>query len=365
MTAMKPTSLAATRRQFLSASTVAALLASSLKAAPAHPQAPAPAGRIDCQSHLFVPELLDFMEKRKSTPYVYRKGSDRFVVVGEWHRRILPKHTDVAAKLADMDANGIQMTALSINDPGPEIFGKDGLAIARMVHDYLGGLAKQYPTRFFGLATLPLQDMDGALVELDRCVNKLGMRGVLLYSNLDGKFPDLDEFRPLFERVVELDMPILLHPAYPMTYDATKGYEMVAGLGLMFDTTIALSRIILAGILDQFPKLKLVCPHVGGALPYLIGRIDHQTQVLKRGAEKIRKPPSEYLKQVYLDTVTPIALGIRFAYDFAGPDRLLFASDHPWVDPKLIAGNIEGLKFPAGDEKKIFAGNARKLFKLA
>jgi predicted TIM-barrel fold metal-dependent hydrolase len=233
-----------------------------------------------------------------------------------------------------------------------------------MVHDYLGDLAKQYPTRFFGLATLPLQDMDAALVELDRCVQKLGMRGVLLYSNLDGKFPDLDEFRPLFARVEELDVPLLLHPAYPTTYEATKGYEMAAGLGLMFDTTIALSHIILAGILDQFPNLKLVCPHVGGTLPYLIGRIDHQTQVLKRGAEKIRKPPSEYLKQVYLDTVTPIALGIRYAYDFAGPERLLFASDHPWVDPQLIAGNIQSLNLPAEDEKKIFSVNARKLFKL-
>jgi predicted TIM-barrel fold metal-dependent hydrolase len=322
------------------------------------------AGHIDCQSHLFVPDLLEFMEKRKVQPYAYRNGNDRYVVVGEWHRRILPKHTDVAAKLADMDANGIRMTALSINDPGPELFGSDGLVIARMVHDYLGELTQRHPTRFFGLATLPLQDMDGALLELERCVNNLGMRGILLYSNLDGKFPDLDEFRPLFRRAEELDLPILLHPAYPMTYEATKGYEMTAGLGLMFDTTIALSRMILAGILDQFPKLKLVCPHVGGALPYLIGRLDHQTQVLKRGAGKIRKPPSEYLKQVYLDTVTPISLGIRYAYDFAGVDRLLFASDHPWVDPKLIARNVRSLRFPAEDEEKIFSGNARQLFKL-
>jgi hypothetical protein len=96
-----------------------------------NPSGRSASGRIDCQSHLFAPELLDFMEKRKTTPYVYRKGNDRFVVVGEWHRRILPKHTDVAAKLADMDANGIQMTALSINDPGRELFGKDGLAIAQ------------------------------------------------------------------------------------------------------------------------------------------------------------------------------------------------------------------------------------------
>lgn len=320
--------------------------------------------RIDCQSHIYPPEMIAFLERRKTSPYVYRKGDDRYVVVKDWHRRILPKHTDVNAKIRDMDMSGIDLTALSINDPGPELFGTEGPAVSRMVNDYIAEVVRSHPNRFFGLTVLPLQDMRAALDELDRCVSKLGMRGILLYSNLNGKYPDELEFRTLFARAVDLDIPVLLHPAYPMTYEATKGYEMAAGLGLMFDTTIALTRIILAGILDQHPKLKLVCPHVGGALPYLIGRIDHQTQVLKRGAENIKRAPSEYLKQVYLDTVTPIPLGIRYAYDFVGPDRLLFASDHPWVDPRLIAENIKGLNFPAGDERKIFEVNARRLFKL-
>jgi predicted TIM-barrel fold metal-dependent hydrolase len=156
----------------------------------------------------------------------------------------------------------------------------------------------------------------------------------------------------------------LLHPAYPVTYEQTKAYTMAAGLGLMFDTTIALSRIILAGILDQHPKLKLVCPHVGGALPYLIGRIDHQTQVLKRGAENITKPPSEYLKNIYLDAVSPIPLAIRYGIDFVGADRMLYSSDHPWVDPKLISGHIQSLQLPPEDEAKIFGVNARKLFRI-
>ncbi len=165
-------------------------------------------------------------------------------------------------------------------------------------------------------------------------------------------------------RAQELDVPLLLHPAYPMTFEATKGYDMTGGLGLMFDTTIALTRIILAGILDQYPKLKLVCPHVGGALPYLVGRIDHQTMVLKRGAENLRKAPSEYLKQIWMDTVSPLAMAIRYGYDFIGPDRLLYASDHPWVDPKLIAANVASLKLPPADERKIWSENARRLFRL-
>lgn len=132
----------------------------------------------------------------------------------------------------------------------------------------------------------------------------------------------------------------------------------------MFDTTIALGRIIMAGILEQHPKLKLVCPHVGGALPYLIGRVDHQAMVLKRGAENIKRPPSEYLRNIWLDTVSPLAQAIRYGYDFVGPDRLIFASDHPWVDPELIVGEVAKMKLPAADEAKIFSGNARKLFNL-
>jgi predicted TIM-barrel fold metal-dependent hydrolase len=345
------------RRQFLSTPALALSAAAAADAAPADV-------RIDCQSHLFCPELLDLMEKRRDSPRVYRQGSDRFVVIGEWTRRLLPKHTDVPAKLADMDASGIGMTALSINDPGPELFAKEGPAVARLVNDWIAAIAKQHPTRFFGLCTLPLQNMEACLAELDRSVTRLGMRGILLYSNNAGRFPDEPAFRPLFRRAEELDVPILLHPAYPTTYDATKGYEMAAGLGLMFDTTIALTRIILAGILDEFPKLKLVCPHVGGALPYLVGRIDHQTMVLKRGAEHIRRAPSEYLRQIWLDTVSPLAMSIRYGYDFVGPDRLLYASDHPWVDPKLIAENVRSLRLPAADEGKIFSANARSLFRL-
>src|SRR6185369_17910602 len=125
-------------------------------------------------SHLFCPDLLDLMEKRKDSPHVYRKGGDRFVVIGEWTRRILPKHTDIAAKLADMDAAGIGMTALSINDPGPELFGKDGPAVSRLVNDAIAEITKKHPQRFFGLMVLPLQDMEASQAEMERCANKLG-----------------------------------------------------------------------------------------------------------------------------------------------------------------------------------------------
>jgi predicted TIM-barrel fold metal-dependent hydrolase len=321
-------------------------------------------GRIDVQSHLYVPELLDLMEKRDRSPRAYRQGAERYVQVNKWVRRVLPKHTDVGAKVADMDAAGIEITALSINDPGPELFGADGPRVARMAHDFLASVCRAHPGRFFGLAALPLQDMDAALAELRRVVEKLDFRGILLYSNLDGHWPDEPPFRPLFRRAEEMNVPILLHPAYPMTYDATSGYEMTGMLGLMYDTSIALTRIILSGMLDEFPRLKLVCPHVGGTVPYLIGRIDHQTMTLKRGAERLKRPPSEYLRQVWLDAVSPLPQAIRYGYEYVGVDRIMYASDHPWVDPQLIARAIDALKLPAEDQRKIYSGNARKLFQL-
>lgn len=304
------------------------------------------------------------MEKRKISPYAYRRDGGTFIVVNDWVRRLMPKHTDIDAKLAEMDAVGIQLTALSINDPGPELFGSEGPAIARLVHDFVAEATRKHPSRFFGLMTLPLQHMRASLDEADRCRSKLGMKGILLYSNINGEFPDEPKYRPLFEFAQDANLPILLHPAYPLTYQQTRGYEMAAGLGLMFDTTIALARLILSGVLDEYPRLKLVCPHVGGALPYLVGRIDHQTMVLKRGADRLRKAPSEYLKQVWFDTVSPLALAIRYGIEFAGAGKMLFSSDHPWVDPRLILGLLRGLKLPAADEARVLSGNAKALFSL-
>jgi predicted TIM-barrel fold metal-dependent hydrolase len=190
------------------------------------------------------------------------------------------------------------------------------------------------------------------------------MKGILLYTNLAGRFPDEPEFRPLFARAVELDVPVLLHPAKPITTDVVKAYEMTSTLGNMFDNTIALTRLLLSGILDELPKLKLVCPHLGGTLPYIVGRLDHQIHVLKRGPQKLARKPSDYVRSIYLDVVSPLPEAMRFALDFSGPDRLLFSSDHPWVEPQFIIDTISAANLPATAEEKIYSLNAKKLFRL-
>ena len=353
-----------TRREFLArTAAVPAICSVGATAAGVGPRAAA-TERIDCQSHLFCPELVALMEKRAGDPRVFRQDGVRVVQMGDWLRKIPDHYLSVERKLATMDANGIGLTALSINDPGPEWFGADGPAIAQLVNDYIAGVVRQHPTRFFGLCVLPTQDIRAALAELDRCVQKLGFKGWLVYTNLAGRFPDEKQFRPLFARAAELDLPVLLHPAKPITIDFVKGYEMTSTLGNMFDNTIALTRLILSGLLDEFPKLKLVCPHLGGTLPYIVGRLDHQVLVLKRGPKNLTRAPSEYLRQIWLDVVSPLPLAIKFGYDFIGGDRLLFSSDHPWVEPEVIIKCLEDAHLPPDAHSGIFAGNARQLFGL-
>jgi len=354
-----------TRRRFLASAGAGSALASlPLAGAEKEPAARRIGGLVDCQSHLFFPEVLDLMRQRKADPLVYERDGTTFLKMGDWLRKVPPPYLSVEVKLAAMDASGIGLTLLSNNDPGPEWFGDDGPAVAQVIHDSLAGVIAKHPTRFRGLCTLPLQNEAAAAAELDRCVKKLGFVGILLYTNLADVWCDEPQFHWLYARAEELGVPVLLHPARPMTTEQVKGYELTSTLGNMFENTIALARIIASGLLDRHPKLKLVCPHLGGTLPYICGRMDHQLHVLKRGPQNLRRKPSEYLRSIYMDIVSPLPEAMRFALDFSSADRLLFSSDHPWVQPKEILDPLRSLKLPPADEVKILAGNARQLFRL-
>jgi predicted TIM-barrel fold metal-dependent hydrolase len=351
------------RRQFVAAGASTGFAVATATAAVSH-AAKQPSGLIDCQSHLFPPAVVDVMRRRRQDPQVYDDNGATILKMGSWLRKIPPEYLDVNAKLKAKDASGISITMLSTNDPGPEWFGRDGLAIAQLINDSIAAVVAEHPTRFRGLCVLPLQDENSASDELDRCHGKLEMKGILLYTNLAGRWCDEPEFSWLYARAEELGMPVLLHPTKPMTTEAVKGYELTSTLGNMFENTIALARIIASGLLDRHPRLKLVCPHLGGTLPYIIGRMDHQVTVLKRSTQTLERKPSQYLRSIYMDIVSPLPEAIRFAIDFSGPDRLLFASDHPWVEPRLILETLRILQLPAHDEKRILSENARELFDL-
>jgi predicted TIM-barrel fold metal-dependent hydrolase len=353
------------RRHFLAAAGTGSTLGSlPLAVAESTIASPMTSGIVDCQSHLFFPEVLELMRKRQSDPIVYDRDGSTILKMGDWLRKVPPTYVSVDDKITSMNASGIAITLLSNNDPGPEWFGPDGPSVAQVIHDSLAAVIAKNPDRFRGLCTLPLQNEAAAFSELDRCVKKLGFVGILLYTNLAGVWCDEPQFHWLYARAEELGVPILLHPARPMTTEMVKGYELTSSLGNMFENTIALARVIASGLLDKHPQLKLVCPHLGGTLPYICGRMDHQLHVLKRGPQSLSRKPSEYLRSIYMDIVSPLPEAMRFALDFTTADKLLFSSDHPWVQSNEILQPLRSLQLAPTDEAKILAENARRLFQI-
>jgi predicted TIM-barrel fold metal-dependent hydrolase len=323
--------------------------------------------RIDCQSHVFPPAYAELLLQSRSSLRAEKDGDVYRISYGELQEyRLRLEMFDPAAKLREMDAHGIDVAVLSVNTPGPELLPVDlGAAAARACNEFLATLCAKHPARFVALAMLPLQDMEAAMAEYERAIGDLGLRGVMLFSNIRGCPIDAPIFEPLYARAARDRIPLVLHPAVPGWGAAVADYSMIPMIGIMMDSTIAMLRLILGGTLERHPDLLVVHPHCGGALPYLMPRVEEQTEVKRRGREHIRRPPGEYYREVYLDLVSPSAQAMQYAYDFARPDRLLFGSDHPWVKIGTLLACFDRTAIPAPERARILGENARRLFRLA
>jgi predicted TIM-barrel fold metal-dependent hydrolase len=319
---------------------------------------------VDCQCHLFTPGTLARLRTRVEDPRLIRKDGVDIVTMGNWPRRIDQTHTDVDQLLGTMETSGVTRTALSPNDPGPEWFGIDAEEVARESNDFIAATVETHSDRLFGIGVLPLPDIEPARREMNRGVRELGLRGFLLYSNICGRYPDTLGLEPVFREAVDLDIPLIIHPAKPVWDEPMADVEMIAAVGNMFEDTIALLRLILSGVIDRHPALKLVCPHLGGTLPFVFGRLEHQINVLGRGPQNLALPPLEYLRRVYFDIVSPQPSAMRLLLDLAGPERLLFGSDYPWVQPALMLETFNSLELSPPDRQAILHRNATHLFNL-
>ncbi|MBM3239797.1 amidohydrolase [Candidatus Poribacteria bacterium] len=322
--------------------------------------------RIDCQSHVFPAEYAELLARNPRPPQAIPQGDGYIITYGEVQKFLLRQEVyDIDRKIRDMDAAEVDVSILSVNMPGPErLIPELRVAGAKTCNDFLAEVIQKHPGRFAGLACLPWQDVPEALAEIDRAVDDLGLCGIILYSHIEGDHVDAPAYEPIYQRAEAREMPIVLHPTVPTWGEYIKDYSMIPMVGLMVDHSFAMLRLILSGVLERHPDLQVVQPHAGGVLPYLWGRIKNQTEVMGRGVENITQPPSVYYQRVYLDTVSPSALAMRFAYDFAGPDRLLFGSDHPWVDIRNFIELIEEMDISQENKARIFGLNAQRLFKI-
>ncbi|PKL25948.1 MAG: hypothetical protein CVV46_15580 [Spirochaetae bacterium HGW-Spirochaetae-2] len=321
---------------------------------------------IDCQSHIFSPDYMELLKQNTGYIGVEHINEDRYQVCFGTDQRLGIRLSDysVEKKIADMDASGVDISIVGPNIPGPELLDEHlRVPAARLINDFTLASCTQYPDRLAGLAVLPFTTIEETLVEYERVI-PAGLKGVLLFSHLGERQVDDKEFEALYQHLEQDGIPIVIHPTVPLWAPQIKDHFMIPMMGFMVDHSFAMLRIILSGLLERYPRLKILQPHCGGILPYLLPRIDEQTESKGRGREYITKPASEYFKNVYLDIVSPSAEIAKFALNFSGADRMLFGSDHPWIPIGDMVTVFKEMKVSKTDAEKIGHINALGLFGL-
>jgi predicted TIM-barrel fold metal-dependent hydrolase len=302
--------------------------------------------------------------------------------------RNVPTIADLDARFRVMDEFGEYCQFLTLPAPPIETMAAPDKSpeFARMANDGLAELVAKYPDRFIGFASsLPMNNVDECLREIDRSVTQLGARGFQIYTNVAGKPLDLAEFAPLFDDAARRDLTIWMHPArgadFPDYKTETKSkYEIWWTFGWPYETSAAMSRIVFSGMFDRHPNLRIVTHHMGGMIPYFEGRVGYGWDALgSRTSDEdyvslrksMKQRPIDYFRNFYADTALfGGQAATRNGLDFFGVDHCVFASDVPFEPkPGLYIREtircIEGLDISAADKGKIYEGNARRLIKLA
>ena len=248
------------------------------------------------------------------------------------------------------------------------------LTKVRRANEYVASQRDKYPDRILAFATGVPCGGEAFLRETERAITELDLRGVIAMSSLKGAYPDDDEARPFFKLINELDVPVMIHPpAVAFGEERLNDYRLASSVGRPADNCLALARLIVRGILEELPTLKLVGSHLGGGICEIIGRMDYayelQDEAYFLGSYEpmlITHKPSHYLKMMYFDCVCYHPPAARCAIDTVGADHILFGTDSPPLFPLKEQGLavIQDMDLDPADKEKILSGNARRLLKL-
>ncbi len=332
--------------------------------------------KLDCFTHIFPVEFFRRMEE-----VVENKAP-----IKRWLN--IPMLYDVDSRMRTMDTFGDYQQILTLSAPPIEMMAGPDVTpgLARLANDGMAALVKKHPDKFPAfVASLPMNNPDAAVKELDRAVKELDARGIQIFSNVNGKPLDLPEYFPIFEKMAGYDLPIWLHPARGQTFPDYKTeqksmYEIWFVLGWPYETSVAMARIVFSGIFDKFPDIKIITHHMGAMAPYFEGRLGPGwDQLGTRDADtdyadvraRMTMRPVDYFKKFYADTALFGAVaGTKCGIEFFGVDRCVFASDCPF-DPEggtmFIRETIkilDEIDVSKADREKLFLTNTKKLLKL-
>ena len=322
-----------------------------------------PGRKLDLHTHYYPPIYFDKIRELPSEFSFDKSPSGQTIITYRGARffGVTPPMTDVSKRLEDMDRVGIDVEVVSLSTPN--VFFTDAQhqpEIARMVNDAYAELIAKHPTRFKAFASIPMDDTDAALKELHRAINKLKMNGVILLSNIGGQPLTAPEYRPFFDEANRMKLCILLHPMLPANADPFREYVLGPIVGFMFDTTLAVARMCFDGMLREFPDIRWIVAHLGGAVPYLMERMDNGWRDFPECRAKIDELPSVYLKRLYYDTVNFNPHMLTMVREMLGADHMVMGSDYPHLLGSIekSVSSIQTMNIPEVEKQKIFGGNA-------
>ena len=323
---------------------------------------------IDFHNHFYPPEYLQAIQDGPSNVRVtFDEQKNPLLHYPGDYNVVVPGHRDIAYRAEVLKKEGVSKQVLTFTTPGTHIESPErSVELARMVNDAFAKIMRERADRFTALATLPLNVPEASVTELDRCFRELGFRGAMLFSNVNGVPLSDKRFWPLYERANELKAVLYIHPEFPVGVEAMTDYWLMPLIGFPFDTTLAAAKLVFSGVPEKFDEIKWVLCHAGGAIPYLAERLDRGFHAFKECRANITKPPSEYLKKFYFDTVNFDANALRLVIEFAGTDHMLAGSDYPHLIGNFdkMFSSIKMLDISDKARAGILGANAAKLLQL-
>lgn len=309
--------------------------------------------RVDVHSHVLPRELMDAIRARPRDFLMTVTGDGESEVFVRDDRHSTPVYAefhDADAKVEGMDRKGIDISLISVT---PVVFfywldADRGLAAAQVMNDGIARMAARRPDRLRGMATLPMQDADAAIAELERVVREYGFRSIELGCRIQGELLSAPRFRPVLRRAEELGVFVFTHPYVAGKLPPDLGCYYLGNLaGLPIDTALMAAHLMFSGALDEMPDLNVILAHGGGYLPYQIGRWQHGYDVREEPRQFGARPPAELLRRFYFDALTHDAEALRFLIEKVGADRVAIGTDAPFdmaeEDPIGMIDAVPGL----------------------
>jgi aminocarboxymuconate-semialdehyde decarboxylase len=321
---------------------------------------------IDAHAHILTEETMATLQ-REVPSYCLRlrdvEGDFATLDVGAISYPKFPRGGwDLERRLGDMEKAKFDRQVLSVlpqtvaYDEEPAL----ALATSQIQNDHIAVLVKRHSDRFLGLGTVPLQSPQASAAELRRAVNGLGLRGVMIGSNVGGRNLDDPGLEPVWSVAAELGALIFIHPTSPAAADRLKDYYLRNFIGNPLDTTIAAACLVFAGVLERHPDIKILLSHGGGFLPYQEARFVHGWGEREEPKTSLKVSPAASLGRFLYDTILHARTPLEFLIGSAGADRVLLGSDYPFdMGQYDTVDLIQSLSIPETDKAKIFGGNAR------